>query len=88
MVVSSTQRRTNNGCCLFKYHHGPINVRLSFPTHSIIYWFVSSVGSISSVVSTTCAIQEVSEAVSDVVIHDIIVVVTITVLHSNRSVFE
>ena len=87
MVVSSTQGRTNNGCCLFKYHHGPINVRLSFPTPSIIYWFVSSVGSISSVVST-CAIQEVSEAVSDVVIHDIIVVVTITVLHSNRSVFE
>ena len=24
------------GCCLFRYHHGPMNVRLSFPTTTII----------------------------------------------------
>ena len=28
----SRQGSSNDGCCLFKYRHGAINVRLSFPT--------------------------------------------------------
>ena len=28
----SPQGISSNGCCLFRYHHGPVNVRLSFPT--------------------------------------------------------
>ena len=28
----SRQGSSNDGCCLFRYCHGPINVRLSFPT--------------------------------------------------------
>ena len=30
--ASSPQGSSSNGCCLFRYHHGPKNVRLSFPT--------------------------------------------------------
>ena len=30
--TSSSQESSSNGCCLFRFHHGPINVRLSFPT--------------------------------------------------------
>ena len=30
--ASSPQGSSSNGCCLCSYHHGPINVRLSFPT--------------------------------------------------------
>ena len=28
--ASSPRRSFSNECCLFRYHHGPINVRLSF----------------------------------------------------------
>ena len=35
--ASSRRGSSSNGCCLFRYYHGPINVRLSFPTH---YWYV------------------------------------------------
>ena len=36
--VSSPQGSSSNGCCLFRNHHGPIFVRLSFPhTHC---WYV------------------------------------------------
>ena len=31
--ASSPQDISSNGCCLCYYHHGPINVCLSFPTH-------------------------------------------------------
>ena len=30
--ASSPQRSSSNWCCLFRFHHGPIFVRLSFPT--------------------------------------------------------
>ena len=30
--VSSPQGSSSNECCLFRYHHGPFFVRLSFPT--------------------------------------------------------
>ncbi|CAM9107909.1 unnamed protein product, partial [Ascophyllum nodosum] len=30
--VISSQGSSSNGCCLFRHHHGPIDVRLSFPT--------------------------------------------------------
>ena len=30
--ASCSQGSSSNGCCLFKFHHGPTNVRLSFPT--------------------------------------------------------
>ena len=32
---SSPQGSSSNGCCHFAGHHGPINVRLSFPTPTI-----------------------------------------------------
>ena len=37
--ASSPQGSSSNGCCLFRYHHGPNNVRLSFPTPTIYYWY-------------------------------------------------
>ena len=33
--ASSLQVRSINGCYLFRYHHGPIDVRFSFPTLTI-----------------------------------------------------
>ena len=33
--ASSPQGNSKKGCCLFRYHHGPINMRLSFPTPTI-----------------------------------------------------
>ena len=30
--ASSAQGSSSNGCCLFRFHHGPIFMRLSFPT--------------------------------------------------------
>ena len=33
--TSSPQGSSSNGCCIFRYHHGPINVRFSFPTPTI-----------------------------------------------------
>ena len=33
--ASSPQGSSSNGCCHFAGHHGPINVRLSFPTSTI-----------------------------------------------------
>ena len=36
--ASSPQGSLSNGCCLFRYHHGPINVRLSF-SHTHRYWY-------------------------------------------------
>ena len=32
----SPQGSSSNGCCLFRFHRGPINVRLSFPTPTTI----------------------------------------------------
>ena len=32
--ASSPQGSSSNGCCHFSGHHGPINVRLSFPTRT------------------------------------------------------
>ena len=32
MSFSSPQGSSSNGCCLFRYHHVPIFMRLSFPT--------------------------------------------------------
>ena len=34
--ASSPQGSSSNGCCLFRYHHRAIYVRLSFHTH---YWY-------------------------------------------------
>ena len=31
-VICQGSSSNSNGCCLFRYHHGPMNVRLSFPT--------------------------------------------------------
>ena len=33
--ASSPEGSSSNTCCLFRYHHGPTNVRLSFPTPTI-----------------------------------------------------
>ena len=33
--ASSPQGSSSNGCCLFRYHHGQTNVRLSFSTPTI-----------------------------------------------------
>ena len=33
--ASSPEGSSSNGCCHFSGHHGPINVRLSFPTPTI-----------------------------------------------------
>ena len=47
--ASSPQGCSSNGCCLFRFHHGPINVRLSFPTPTIgVKWsqHVESMGGI------------------------------------------
>ena len=36
--ASSSQGTSCNRWCLFKYHHGPINVRLFFPTPTFCLW--------------------------------------------------
>ena len=33
--ISSPQISSSNGRCLFRYHHGPIFARLSFPTPTV-----------------------------------------------------
>ena len=33
--ASSLRGSSTNGCCLYRYHHGPINMRLSFSTPTI-----------------------------------------------------
>ena len=33
--ASSPQGCSSNGCCLFRHRHGPINIRLSFPTPTV-----------------------------------------------------
>ena len=51
--TSRPQGSCRNGCCLFRCHHGPIKVRLSFPTPTIIIigsWYVVEVDML-------CAIQ-------------------------------
>ena len=40
--ASSPQGNSSKGCCLFRYHHGPTNVFLFFPTPTIYYWYVAN----------------------------------------------
>ena len=40
--ASSPHGSSGNGCCLFRHHRGPINVRLSFPTPTH-YWILRCV---------------------------------------------
>ena len=35
--ASSPQGSSRNGCCLLRYHHGPIFMRPSFPPHPLYY---------------------------------------------------
>ena len=47
--ASSPHGSPSNGCCIFRFHHGPVIVRISFPTPTIgMKW--------------ACAIQNVSDA--------------------------
>ena len=49
---SINQGSSSDRCCLFSFRHGPINVRLSFPTLTI-----DGVG-----MKLACAMQKISEA--------------------------
>ena len=49
--ASSPRGSSSNGCCLFAGHHGPIDVRLSFPTPTIGLKCIINRGSPHSVFS-------------------------------------
>ena len=53
--ASSPQGCSSNGCCIFRYHHGSINVRLPFPDALMVYSIDYSI--------VKCVIQKGSEAV-------------------------
>ena len=55
-TASSPQGNSSYGYCLFRYHHGAINVHLSYPTPTILLL----------VCNWTCVIQKGSETVSHI----------------------
>ena len=46
---SSPQGSSSDGCCLYRYHLGPINVRLSFPTPTILLMACINSGHVQSI---------------------------------------
>ena len=54
--ANNPQHSSSNRCCLFRFHHGPINVRLSFPTPTIIYycWYVVGMCDIQKNIGGCC----------------------------------